>query len=242
VSLVSLSTPPLDRSTGLGVSIAVIDSGVHAEHPHIGAVAGGIAFTTDGDVGTGTVDRLGHGTAVTAAIQEKAPDAEIHVVKVFDDVLATSVAALVKAIDWASEREIRLVNLSLGTPNEFRAEQLGPAVERAVARGTLVVSAMAHEGTAWLPGSIPGALGVLLDPECPRDSVRVRSPEAGPAVLAASGYPRPIPGVPVERNLSGISFAVANATGVIARALQDGPSDANAAGAVNYLSRITESA
>ena len=38
--------------------------------------------------------------------------------------------------------------------------------------------------------------------------------------LAASGYPRPIPGVPVERNLSGISFAVANVTGFLARLLE----------------------
>ena len=39
----------------------------------------------------------------------------------------------------------------------------------------------------------------------------------------ASPYPRPIPGVPVERNLHGISFAVANATGLIARVLRDEP-------------------
>jgi hypothetical protein len=39
--------------------------------------------------------------------------------------------------------------------------------------------------------------------------------------LAASGYPRPIPGVPPERNISGLSFAVANVTGFLAR-LMDG--------------------
>ena len=33
--------------------------------------------------------------------------------------------------------------------------------------------------------------------------------------VQASGYPRPIPGVPPERNLKGISFAVANATGIL---------------------------
>ena len=33
--------------------------------------------------------------------------------------------------------------------------------------------------------------------------------------LRASGYPRPIPGVPPERNLKGLSFAVANATGLL---------------------------
>jgi hypothetical protein len=36
----------------------------------------------------------------------------------------------------------------------------------------------------------------------------------------ASGYPRPIPGVRQERNLSGISFAVANMTGFVVRVCQ----------------------
>ena len=48
------------------------------------------------------LDRLGHGTAVIAAIREKAPDAEIFAVKVFDRSLSTSIAALVAAIDWST--------------------------------------------------------------------------------------------------------------------------------------------
>jgi len=39
----------------------------------------------------------------------------------------------------------------------------------------------------------------------------------------ASGYPRSIPGVPQERNLNGVSFAVANMTGFVARARQAHP-------------------
>jgi hypothetical protein len=38
--------------------------------------------------------------------------------------------------------------------------------------------------------------------------------------VRASGFPRPIPGVPPERNLKGLSFAVANATGLLAVALE----------------------
>ena len=34
-------------------------------------------------------------------------------------------------------------------------------------------------------------------------------------IARASGYPRPIPGVAPERNLKGISFAVANTTGLL---------------------------
>jgi len=36
--------------------------------------------------------------------------------------------------------------------------------------------------------------------------------------MIASGYPRPIPGVQPRRNLYGISFAVAQASGFAARA------------------------
>ncbi|MDX1396496.1 MAG: S8 family serine peptidase [Gemmatimonadota bacterium] len=207
----------LPGATGVGISIVVIDSGVNPDHPHIAGVAGGVGFTPDGSERPDHVDRLGHGTAVTAAIQEKAPAAEIYVVKVFDDALATSVATLVRAIDWATDRGVTIVNLSLGTPNAHRAEVLAPAVERAVRRGTLIISAREHDGVEWLPGSLEGVLGVVLDPDCPRDAVRVDPTLPG---LGASPYPRPIPGVPPERNLNGISFAVANATGLVARALE----------------------
>ena len=206
----------------MAVSVAVVDSGVNVPHPHLPAVAGGIAIDFEGKV-TGTyVDRLGHGTAAAAAIHEKAPEAELWVVKVFDTDLATTVATLVRAIDWASERGCALVNLSLGTPNDFREAELAPAIERAVARGAIVVSAFEHEGMRWYPGSIPGALGVVMDVAQPRESVAVFEID-GRAVLRASPYPRPIPGVPPERNLNGISFAVANATGVLAGLLAAQP-------------------
>jgi len=218
VRTLSASTPPLAGRTGAGVSIAVIDSGINPGHPHLGPIAGGVGLTPDGEETTGFVDRLGHGTAVTAAIQEKAPGAEVHIVRVFGDELATSVATLVRAIDWATGRRVHLINLSLGTPNEARRSALEAALERAARVGTFLVSASEHDDARWLPGALPGAIGVRLDWECPREAVRIRT--GGRAVCAASGYARPIPGVLPERNLKGISFAVANATGLIALALE----------------------
>ena len=94
---------PLAGCGGEGVRIAVVDSGVHALHPHVGGVAGGVAIGSDGTEAAGYLDRLGHGTAVTAAIKEKAPEAELLAVKVFGDRLATSCGALVRAIEWAAE-------------------------------------------------------------------------------------------------------------------------------------------
>jgi len=63
------------------------------------------------------------------------------------------------------------------------------------------------------------------------------SPKASSVrVVRASGYPRPIPGVPNSRNLNGISFAVANTTGVLAALLVDQPDIKTADAALDLLS------
>ena len=56
--------------------------------------------------------------------------------------------------------------------------------------------------------------------------------------LGAAPLPRPIPGVPAEANLTGVSFAVANATGLIARVLEGAPEIRTAAGVRERLARL----
>lgn len=218
---------------GRGVSIAVVDSGVHATHPHIARIAGGVGIDARGRLRDDFVDRLGHGTAVAAAILEKAPGADLFAVKVFDRTLATSARVLAAAIEWAAAQGIRLVNLSLGTANPARVPVLAEAVAAAAQRGTIVVSAAQHEGVRRYPGSLAGVIAVELDWECPRDAVRIVDGR-----LHASGYPRPIPGVPPERNLRGISFAVANATGLLARVLEREPAATTAEALLRVLREV----
>ena len=215
-----LNDPPFADRTGRGVVVAVIDSGIHADHPHVGGIAGGISLvpdTREDDL----ADRLGHGTAVAAAIHEKSPEAALLAVRVFDRRLATTAALLARAIVWSADHGAHLINLSLGTANEAHAELLGEVVRHARSCGAWVVSAREHDGTRWLPGVLPEAAGVLVDWEYGRDELELID-LAGQRVFRASGYPRPIPGVPKERNLSGISFAVANVSGFLARALEGG--------------------
>jgi hypothetical protein len=183
--------------------IAVIDSGVYPRHPHIGSIAGGVSIGGDGSY----IDTLGHGTAVMAAIQEKAPEAEYFAVKIFHAALRASTDDLIRALEWTVENGMDLVNLSLGTRNARRAREF----ERVAASGPKIVAAREANGEPCYPGCLPGVVGVGLDWDCPRDEYRYRE-----GVYYASGYPRPVPGVPPSRNLNGISFAVANVTGLIA--------------------------
>jgi subtilisin family serine protease len=214
----------LSEFTGRGVRIAVIDSGVHASHPHVGGVEQGVAIRDDGSLDDDFVDRLGHGTAVAAAIREKAPDALIIAIKVFWNALATDISSLVRGIDEASARGASIINLSLGTSNDAHRLALEGAVGRAASRGALIVAAVEDGGVRWLPGALETVVGVRLDWTCPRETYRILD-ENGRKVMAASGYPRDIPNVPRERNLKGISFAVANASGFAARAIEASSSD-----------------
>jgi len=199
----------------MSVRIAVIDSGVHAGHAHVNGVAGGVALLPDGSEEADFTDRIGHGTAVAAAIREKAPDAEIFAVKIFHRTLNAHIGPLVQAIEWSTARGMDLINLSLGTANPAHEAALRDAVARALERGCRIVAAGEDAGVRWLPGAIEGVVAVQLDWDCPRGEYRTQEDAAGRVIYRASGYPRPIPGVPPARNLKGISFAVANVTGLL---------------------------
>jgi hypothetical protein len=211
---------PFPGRTGRGVRVAVIDSGVNARHPHIGPVAGGVSVGPSGEIEEGQYsDFLGHGTAVMAAIQEKAPEAEYFAIKLFHSSLRTSTGNLLAALEWAIEHEMHVVNLSLGTRNPEHAERFADIARRAAERDILLVSAYESDGLPCLPGCLPGVIGVGLDWDCNRNRYRLENVK-GSDVFYASGYPRSLPGMPRERNLNGISFAVANMTGFVARACE----------------------
>ena len=221
------ATERKDRS----VRVAVIDSGVHATHPHIGGVSGGIGIDERGSAHRDFIDRLGHGTAVTAAIREKAPASDIFAIKIFDRELSATGAALVAACEYALAVNAQIINLSLGTQNADHEPAFTGIVRRIRDSGVVLIAAGEQAGTRWLPGSIDGVWSVSLDWSVPRDSCWLDRLDSSGASFRASGFPRPIPGVPPEKNVKGLSFAVANVTGIVARIIADDPTG-DAVGAV----------
>jgi hypothetical protein len=133
--------------------------------------------------------------------------------------LATRIESLIGAIDWSTRHGMHLINLSLGTDNPDHAPVLRAAVDRVTGKGIVLIAAHEDAGIRWLPGSLAGVVPVALDWDCPRDEYRTSTLPDGRTLYHASGFPRPIPGVPPERNLKGISFAVANVTGLLAKEL-----------------------
>jgi hypothetical protein len=192
----------------MSARVAVLDSGIHAGHPHVNRVAGGFNATASG-AAEDWLDFTGHGTAVAGAIQSHAPECELLAVKIFDRALRTDLDTIERGVRWALAQGAHFINLSLGATNAEHIERL----RALVAEGGIWVSAAESDGKIYYPGSLEGVYGVVADPSLARDVYR----ELSPGRYAASPFPRDIPGVPREQNLHGISFAVANLTGLLAR-------------------------
>jgi len=202
-----------------GVCVAVVDSGIHVNHPHIQSVLHGICIDSTGRETPDWNDRIGHGTAVAAAIHDFEPSAELLAVRVFERSLTASVSSLVAAIEWSVLQGANLINLSLGVSESRYTEVMRKVVSESARAGSIIVAAGRDAaGVDWLPGSLEGVVRVELDWGVPRGQF-VSIPDSEGVVFRTSGYPRSIPGIDPEYNLKGLSFAVATMTGLAARAM-----------------------
>ena len=163
----------LDKLTGHGITVAVVDSGFDPNHQ---ALKGRVLTTVDFTGGDG-VDRFGHGTHVAAIIAGRtgksadtrmyrgvAYGASLINLRVLGNDGSGSAADVIEAIDWAIDHQqdynIRIINLSLGAPvrQSYHDDPVCAAVERAVRAGILVVAAAGNHGQTSDGRAIAGGI------------------------------------------------------------------------------------
>ena len=162
-------------STGGGVVVAVLDTGIDSTHEVlVGRVApGGFNFvdsnTDVADVGNGLDDdgdsyvdeMVGHGTLVAGLIAMVAPDAAILPVKVLDSDGMSDSFRIAQGIYHAIDQGVDVINLSLSTNNHNRI--IRRALDEARAAGIVVVAAAGNrdrEHPEQLPAAHEAVIGV----------------------------------------------------------------------------------
>jgi type VII secretion-associated serine protease mycosin len=156
-------------SQGVGVTVAVIDTGVDAQHPDLaGSVLPGTDLLSPPVSADGRVDEEGHGTGMAGLIAAHglmmgiAPKALILPVRAASGPLAIgSAASVAKGIDWAVDHGASVINLSWGTPDPD--PDLTRAVERALGSNVVVVASVGNGNQSRAiesPANIPGVLAV----------------------------------------------------------------------------------
>ena len=161
------------RATGAGVVVAVVDSGVKADHPDLaGRLLPGRDFVQNDDT---PQDENGHGTHVAGivaaaagngvGVASVAPAAKVLPVRVLDAEGSGTPEDVREGIEWAVAQGADVVNLSLGEDVPLRAflgeqDEVDAAIDAALDKGVVVVAAAGN--SAFPVCSTPGGRGRML--------------------------------------------------------------------------------
>lgn len=157
----------VERGTGRGVKVGILDSGVDFTHPAIADVAhksfevrefpgGPVCQEAPG------MDVLGHGTMCAGVIHSIAPEATLYNIKTLDEAGSNSPAKVICAIQWAVANGMDVLNLSLASVNMSRNTIVDMLywVEQAYYKGMILVAATDNRQKRGFPGDYSAVIGV----------------------------------------------------------------------------------
>jgi subtilisin family serine protease len=207
-------------STGAGVRVGIVDSGLEASHPRLnGRVAQSVAVQlVDGEpevVPDEAVDLYGHATACGGIILGMAPEVELVSIRVLGADLRGKGTAFAAGLEWAIEQGIDVLNLSLSSKSEALFPVFHDLVDKAYFRGIPLVSAANNVPAASYPSLFSTVVSVAAHGEA--DPWRLYYNPSPPVEFGAWGVEVPIAwkdgGTTVA---TGNSFAAPHVTGMVA--------------------------
>jgi subtilisin family serine protease len=156
-------------STGQGVRLAIVDSGVDYDHPALAdRVRGGVTVEYDESAENNVRiepeaqphDLSGHGTACAGIIHNLAPLAEIYSVRVLGTDMHGRAIQFAAGLDWAVENKMDVINLSLSTGKADYFGLFHRLADDAYFRNSVVVSAMSNYPGSCYPSQYSSVISV----------------------------------------------------------------------------------
>jgi subtilisin family serine protease len=208
--------------------VAVVDSGVDAAHPAVGAVDRAVALQWDPETeGALTTegphdDLFGHGTACAGIIRLAAPGAALWSVRVLGSRLTGKGVVFAAGIRWAITQGARVINLSLSTGREDYFGLFHEIADEAAFAGVILVCATNNVPAPTYPGQFSSVISVAAhdgqDPFC------LDANPDPPTDFGAPGIDVRVPWLSGSTIVStGNSFAAPHVAGLVARLLSKHP-------------------
>ncbi|WP_331721243.1 S8 family serine peptidase [Streptomyces sp. NBC_00212] len=204
-------------STGAGVIVALVDSGVQADADLTGPRLQAVDFTGSQTPQTDDDQVLSHGTMMAALINGArglpglAPQSILLPLKAITPGPRASATGDAQAIRYAADHGAKVLNLSFGLPSSLDAWQ--EAVQYAIDKDVVVVAAAGNSGTHQSPLNFPAAYpGVLAVSATGPDGHLWKGSTWGPGLgIAAPGADMPLYSRGCSR--TGTSFTICNGDG-----------------------------
>ncbi|MGE5627777.1 MAG: S8 family serine peptidase [Solirubrobacterales bacterium] len=146
------------------IRIAIIDSGINVEYNEFTQVPiEGINLI---EYSNKIKDAIGHGTACAGEIVRINDNVVLHIVKIYDNILKTSLSKLIEALEYLeSLRGINIINISssvglITNYSNLYSERLNNVLDKLYKKNVLVVCAANNKGLSGFPASLDNVLGV----------------------------------------------------------------------------------
>lgn len=212
-------------STGRGVRVAVIDTGVEHDHPALaGSVRGGVIIEFDDESEDEYYralpdelprDLSGHGTACAGIIHSLAPEAEIYSVRVLGQNLKGKALQFAGGLDWAIKNGMHVVNMSLSTSKEEYFGLFHDLADQAFFKNVILVSAVNNIPAPSYPSTYSSVISVAAH-DCPGPFVYFYNPNP-PVEFGAHGIDVNVAWLDKQyATNSGNSFAAPHIAGIVA--------------------------
>lgn len=104
-----------------------------------------------------------HGSICAGIIKKYSPNAPIISIKLLNNDGRGELKQLVKAIQWCISKDIKIINLSLGTTYYEDSFELRRIVKMAVKKGIIIIAACSNEGRITYPSCFSDVIGVKTD-------------------------------------------------------------------------------
>jgi len=213
-------------STGAGVRVCVLDSGIELGHPLVGDIQRSVAVTktedgieiADDDAG----DLCGHGTACAGIIRLLAPECELVSVRVLGAGYTGSAAVLLAGLAWAIDEGFDVINMSLSTTKKQYVDRLHELADTAYFKRTMLIASAHNMPVDSFPWRFASVISVGSH-ESP-DPYLVYANPSPPVEFFARGLMVEVAGLGGETiTATGNSFATPHVAGLCALILSKHP-------------------
>lgn len=214
-------------STGRGVAIAIIDSGIEANHPDVqGRVVETLAVRLGGEHATvetdDSGDLFGHGTACASIIVGMAPEVDLVSIRVLGSDLKGKGEAFAEAMEYAIHRPVHVANLSLSSKSEALFPLFHQLADEAYFSDVVLVSAANNVAGPSYPSLFSSVISVAAHADA--DPWRFYYNPSPPVEFGAWGVDVPVAWRDGGRTVAtGNSFAAPHITALVALILAKHP-------------------